>query len=485
MVFLLILISLIFIAFMMVFFNRYRKEKLFWARGLTTKDMSGDSKFVHYFATISSFKLMLYAAALALIVKISLSFIPTSHGDLEIFRTWSIQLAANSPWNYYESALAPRDYAPGYLYVLWALGGVRWLLQLNVHGVFYTFLLKLPAILCDVITAYVLFKIARRYMSERLSILIALIYAINPFVVVNSSIWGQMDGITTLFVFLTIYAMLNKQIITVCIYFAIAVFIKLQALFIAPVVLIYIIVRMKKNVRRERLIFPLSILGCFIGFYLLFLPFTIHQVSDGQPFYLFNVYLNQLASYNEFTLNAFNIYAVLGLNRTPVQITTTSNIIINVLIIAFFSGVSIFFYLKKRDRGCLFLCSAFLILSVFMFSFKMHERYIYPAMLMLLCAAIIYNSKRLYMIYIGYSISQFFNLALILISESKGFPNGESAFMFIGGLVNMILYAYVIYLGIKIIIKKDVIPVEYKRKVNDDGIVNFDESRKIITRNGD
>src|SRR3989304_7495561 len=61
--------------------------------------------------------------ALGLLVRLIAAFLPGFPIDLGTFEGWSRQLADQGPWNFYTPDPFP-DWAPGYLYVLWFIGGL-------------------------------------------------------------------------------------------------------------------------------------------------------------------------------------------------------------------------------------------------------------------------------------------------------------------------------------------------------------------------
>ena len=130
-----------------------------------------------------------------LIVRIILSPFLTLKLDQNTFIAWSVNLVEKGFDRFY---LGWSDYFPGYMYVLWFLGKIR--------GVFPdVFLYKLPAILSDIFCGYLIFKIAGKYVNEKISLIISSLYLFNPAVISNSTLWGQVDSIVVLFSLLSLY----------------------------------------------------------------------------------------------------------------------------------------------------------------------------------------------------------------------------------------------------------------------------------------
>ena len=100
------------------------------------------------------------------------------------------------------------DYPPGYMYVLYLVGLLHHKLSIPWESAGSLVILKLPAILADLVTAYLLFQLAiSRWGGARTwiqAIQIAALFAFNPAIWSNSAIWGQVDSFFMLFILATL-----------------------------------------------------------------------------------------------------------------------------------------------------------------------------------------------------------------------------------------------------------------------------------------
>jgi len=94
---------------------------------------------------------IVYVLLLALIVRLTLSSFGTLRLDQGTFIAWSMNLAENGFRNFY---LGWSDYLPGYLYILWLLGKIKGIIP-------DALLYKLPAILADIATGFLIHKILK------------------------------------------------------------------------------------------------------------------------------------------------------------------------------------------------------------------------------------------------------------------------------------------------------------------------------------
>ena len=107
------------------------------------------------------------------IVRLTLAYVllPASgfESDIGTFTAWALRLAEGGPGSFYATA-GFADYPPGYLYVLWLVGGVGHMLAplANTDAVSATTaMIKLPAIFADIVVGAILYFVARSWRSPR------------------------------------------------------------------------------------------------------------------------------------------------------------------------------------------------------------------------------------------------------------------------------------------------------------------------------
>ena len=114
--------------------------------------------------------------------------------DLQSFRYWAAELGANGAWGFYNRGFFV-DYLPGYLTILWLLGGAAGMITGNTDP---GALVKLPAILADgllvVATARLAFDLGA---SRRAQMIAAGAVALLPATWIDSTVWGQVDAVGT------------------------------------------------------------------------------------------------------------------------------------------------------------------------------------------------------------------------------------------------------------------------------------------------
>ncbi len=103
--------------------------------------------------------------------------------DITTFSAWAGHAAEGLSSFYSPGYFA--DYPPGYIYLLWLIGKLRFVLGIDFDTPVFMVLLELPAILADCATAGLFFYLARRHWSSTASLMLAGLYAFNPAVILT------------------------------------------------------------------------------------------------------------------------------------------------------------------------------------------------------------------------------------------------------------------------------------------------------------
>lgn len=394
--------------------------------------------------------------------------------DIYCFKMWADELYKYGLNNYYDLGFSSHDYVPGYLYILYIIGFIKNVLGLGYLDTNFLLLIKLPAIIFDLLTSFLVFKIAKEYFNNKASLIFYVFALFNLAFITNSSLWGQVDSIHTFFMVLTLYFMKKDKLFLTGFSFVISLLFKFQSVFIMPVVLFYLV---KKTIKTRKYLKNLTIfLSMFIIFYIISLPFSINHILDGELLFPFKIYFFQLGNYNYYTLNAFNLYGLLGLNFVQVSLNKAVNYLVIIIVFLF----SIYLCQKAKNEGDFFLISAFLVLSIFTFSFKMHERYLYPFLIMLLISGILNKDKGLIKYYIYFSLLHFLNTFLLLINSDFTFKYGSSGILGVFSFIHMFLY-FMFFIKIKNVVIQGKNDSIYLRKfINKKGEEFEDNSRIFV-----
>ena len=254
------------------------------------------------------------------------------------------------------------NYNFSYLYILFFIS--------KISVIFSFYLIKLVSISFDIFLALIVGQIANlTKFGKKWGWFIILLILALPTIWLNSAAWGQCDVFYTTFVFVGLFLFFKKRFSWSMLCFGLALSFKLQAIFIFPVILIFLC---KSDLKIKNIIFLI------LGF---LLPMIPPLIAGRGLVATFNIYLNQVLISepgNEMTYNAPNIWSVMNIQyddfwKIVIWITIT---IVSVIT---------FYICTKKNKPS----NGDYIKYIFMFSIivpyllpKMHERYFYMAEVM-------------------------------------------------------------------------------------------------------
>lgn len=376
--------------------------------------LSGILLFLFCFRRVNGAKIELPASSLAALFAAALSLrllaAALSRGfgpDTACFAAWADRIFQLGPGGFYSPDVFT-DYPPGYMYVLWLVGGIRQLLGLEYYSALHLIILKLPSILCDMACGMLIYREACRKGTKHQGFFLCAAYLFNPAVFLNSSVWGQVDSVFTLALAYMCLCLVRGRLPSAYIAFGIGVLIKPQMLVFAPILLIGIIDWVFLKDFSLKKFFHHLFLGIvdILGMVILCMPFGLENV--------WSQYLSTLSSYPYAAVNAYNLWGLLGLNWVSQEnaFLGISYRTYGACAIVFAVALTFFFALRsRRDKEKYPFLGALLILTVFSFSVRMHERYMYPGLFLLLLAYL-YKPRRLtFLCYGGMSVMHFLNTA--------------------------------------------------------------------------
>ena len=326
--------------------------------------------------------------------------------DISCFYNWSLRAYDVGLTGFYAEGFFA-DYPPGYIYISYLVGALLRYFNCEFLSTTCLIVLKFPAILCDMMTGFLVYRIAKGENHWKRGLLFSALFLLNPAIMQNSSIWGQVDSVYTLAVFIMCLLLYQKKMVPAYFVYAVGVLIKPQTLIFTPLLLwgIY------ENVFAEGFQgkkFLKNLLGGLsaIGFMALAcLPFGIEKI--------FNLYFDTMGSYPYVSVNAYNFWAMFGLDwvsQEELFLQGISYQSMGTMVIFIICVCTILIFVTRRnckDRYC--MASAFLITSMFLFSVRMHERYIYPAMLFLLMIYLVNGDKHFLTCYLWFSLFIYLN----------------------------------------------------------------------------
>jgi Gpi18-like mannosyltransferase len=355
--------------------------------------------------------------------------------DVGTFEAWSLALA-DHPLRQFFASVKFADYPPGYFFVLWFVGHAY---KLLVHSdPSYTFLkiaVKLPAILMDLVDSALIFAIVRRLAPVAWAYGAAAFFAFNPATIFISAYWGQVDSVAAGFTLGSLLLMIDAggrtgraQALTIVgawLLLAYSVLIKPPAIVVAPLFLAFVFATDENAERvRRALATAAGIVAAFVLAFLSSFAFNGNPNPVAEFVWLYGRYAYASGVYAYNSVNAFNLY-VMAFNHfwqpDGTVIPGWSLFGHTVGFPQYVWGIALFVaavllvlsrYVQRRDPAAILEAAMILSLGYFVLSTRMHERYIFNAVL--LASPLIYYARRYRYAAILLSVTLFLNLCYSL-----------------------------------------------------------------------
>jgi len=402
--------------------------------------------------------------------------------DVMTFQLWAIHLFENGFAGFYHPDFFS-DYPPVYMYVLFALGALRGAVHHIFDGVYwqvmesaaFRFFTFLPAILADLVIGFIIYKCVcvRRtaitgdtstsegILSKpgALPLFAAAAWIFNPAVILISASWGQVESVFVLMLLASLLFLHDKKLLPAYILFGLAILTKPQSLFLGPVFLysafdflcarripgthlqahafsrsqgaqrrtadtedtssgVRILSKPGSVYRRPFLYLVASILAGAGVMVLVSLPFGLVATAQSLAY--------GMGMYAWASVNAANFWTMIGANwgalYTPFFGLAYGTWGIFIVLAIIFGALAALHIDRTRHGGRhFFLIVAVLFAVIFTFSVRMHERYLFPALLFFLMYWIENRHRREFSFYVAFSAVFFLNCLEVLRWANSGF----------------------------------------------------------------
>lgn len=364
--------------------------------------------------------------------------------DMNCFIAWSDMVFNDGLGGFYSSD-SFTDYPPGYMYILYVVGALRKFTGVAWDSTLSVLITKTPAIIADLVTGALLYQIARKRWNNLGATILASIYLFAPAVILDGAVWGQTDSVFTLFVVLMCYLVTERKLIPSYFVFAVGILLKPQTLIFTPVLIFGIIDQVFLDSFSWNKFWKNLGLGvlAILLIALLMVPFGFQDA--------FAQYTNTLKQYEYATVNAYNIWTLFGQNWAPQTLRFLNMPYKNwgtVFIVCTVILATLIHFRAKNNPSRYYFSGAFIVSSMFMFSVRMHERYIFPAMILLLFAYVMRPKREMAYLFTALSAMAFLNMAHVeFVYDLNNFNPLEpvTIWMSLGMLAT---FAYMVYVAV-------------------------------------
>ena len=406
--------------------------------------------------------------ALALALRLAISYHITGYMvDVNCFTSWGNTMADAGPAGFYPETNFC-DYPPAYTYIL----GLNALICRAIPGisegmtrVVYRFF---PAV-CDLLAVYGLDRFLRRRGDRKPApdgagaleqTAAMLMLAFHPVSILNCAAWGQMDSaLAALLLMVAVWAMEDRWEWSLGCYM-LAVLVKPQALMLGFLGLAAVILRwVQAPAVRKRILRGLGLAAAVL--LIVVVPFSLRQ----DPFWIIGQYAKTLSSYPYATVNTANYYYLWNGNWNKIEnaaslwasaglalltaaygavlwrkgrgiwrrlwieeilcglftgwfvycaLTGANWAYIGTAAMAFAFVIVLGLFIRKGELSFLPWMGGLLFLLLYVFGVKMHERYIFPAFLLMTLAVCLCRDRRMLIALLTVTCTSFVNEGIVL-----------------------------------------------------------------------
>ncbi len=348
--------------------------------------------------------------------------------DTRDFMAWFQTAADYGPRTFYTIIWC--DYPPFNIYFFWIFGLLAKSLSLFGTSLF-TYVMKLPPNLFDTATSVLIFVFVRKRLDFKMALLATALYAFNPAVIFNAAVWGQFDAIYTFFLVLSLMLALASKPELSAVTFTLGILTKPQSIALLPLIALLIF---RKGWRR----LLTSILAGATTIFAVIIPFEWSNPAT----FLSKIYFGAYSGYEYTSINAFNTWALGGL-----WVPDGNLFIVGWMLFGVFTVFTLY-VLHKRftvSGEQLALFSAFMLLfGFFMLPTRIHERYLFPAIsILVLLVPFLKKTRLLYVVLTG---TLFINEAYVLsfLNSADPFIKQGDLVVLSVSLINLLVFLYVL-----------------------------------------
>lgn len=377
--------------------------------------------------------------------------------DTGLFRLWTSYGEKYKIWEYYTTENYV-DYPPVYLCILYTVGKIASLFGVESSSNLYLCFIRFVPILFDMLSSLFIFKFAKDKIGDKNAITLALLSAVNPINIFNSTVWGQVDSVVTMILVGILIALYKKKYVAATGLFVLSFLTKPQMIIYAPLfgftIFFDFIEIFKDKEERNKMLKSIG-LSAIVGIaVLLVVPIP---VTGGNYGLLIEKYKSALGMYQYATVCAANFFGAIGANwvkNTEPFLFLSYKTWGFVFIVTMSIMVGIVSY-KVKDRTKIFYLGAFTIATIYMFAHGMHERYLFSLFMILLIIYILKRDPKVLAVYLMFSMSNFVNCVQTLVkNHQEDFIYKDNTLFLLNSWANILIYAFMVYIFYVALFKK-------------------------------
>ncbi len=335
-------------------------------------------------------------------------------------------------------------------YLFGVTGGIASLLGVAEGSIYFTFAIKLPLIFADILSAYLLYRIARRFVNSETGVILAAIIMLCPAFFIASAVWGAQIVLCMPLILLSLYLLIDKKDFAAIMTYSLAMLTAKEATFVFPLFLVYYgyyfvlaireIISIRKNISENNrltlqailsngkaksiIVIPVAVFVAFLAQYLVALPLSVGSFGANPFVAIYNFFILPLASVNTFTFNGLSIFTVFGRNTEPLgEGFPIVAFTVAFAILAFFIVCLVYF--SRKNRAATTLIAAYVFYTLFTYSFNTTPMQVVIVLPLIMTAFVFTKDRRLLSVMLFTALSV--TLAGMSVLSNGNFLGSESA----------------------------------------------------------
>lgn len=301
-----------------------------------------------------------------------------SRDNYGVFETMINHLVTNGVKGYYRGSASGILY-PIVYFVYLIFGGLSNAIGLSKYELGMQFMIKLPMIVCDLSTAFVIYKAASRYFNRAIALCLFAFVCVCPLFFIGSCVWTTELVFTSMFICCSCYFLARKNYIATIAFATAAAFSSIEGIYIFPIVCVYSLyhfVRAIIDIKTDKasaavvwgekyravIAVPLGVAASLICAYLIGLA-MISSYGYGFFDYVYRFLLEPLCKWRYFTYDGLSVYAIFNRNLVEPGARFPAWLFACVFAAIIFAVVAVV-YFTKRNRATLVLLVGFALITM-------------------------------------------------------------------------------------------------------------------------
>ncbi len=350
----------------------------------------------------------------------------------------------------------------GVVYLLGLLGLIVEKAGIEIGSLGYTILLRMPALIADIIICYMIFGLSQKHFSsdsisqsatEKRSAIFAAIYAFVPIFFVYGVLYSTVSAISFALVVAMMSAILDKKYAMSGVYFILALAFNNYVLLLLPIILVFQIFGIVQD-SKQRLSICLTMVISLLVFFALSIAPCYDEIAKGNVIYIFKKMFTFFKTQTLLSDNSYSLYAIFGVGNVMTRNTVFE--VFNWLFVFAMAGLVAIAYVLKHNRLSLVLMSSALVGAYALLGAGSVIDILPLALVIMLVYLAVNPEKRVFNTMIGLSTTSFINIASLMsingaitntqIEKVYNFlpKNGGYIFFSVVSVALMIYYIFVV-----------------------------------------